>query len=129
MNNYNIGDSALQNGLLEAAWGSVVRAIWDPPGTPPLHGSPATNWTRRNEFLHAGDPFGFFLEGALNAGAVNPVARAVHYWVTTALQFMDNDLDVNDRAQREKMYQVLTTATQHLAVDRIRELDHEGARL
>lgn len=126
MSNYSIEDRALQHGLNEAASASAILAIWDPPGFSTLDdGSPSTGWTRRNVTLHAADPFGIFLEGALSAGAEVLCARAVRHWITTVLQFMN--LDVNDLTQRETMYQPL--ATQYLTVDRIRKLDHLGAKL
>ncbi len=117
----------LESAVSEAAYGSAVQATWEQPND----GQPA--WVRRDpdDVLHAGDPFGRFLNWLHDNGHRRAAAIGVHRWVTTVCQL--TELDPTSEADRSSTYDGILWAASfpQSEIDSVRAvaaLDAEGAR-
>lgn len=123
-----LSTAALENAVMDAAYGSAVRATWEPEPNSTL-GRP--DWVRRTDSVaHAGDPFGRFLVWLNNAGHRRLAALGVHTWVTEVCHLTGEDpTSAADRA--ETYFGILVAASSDdspidsMAV--VAALDAEGA--
>lgn len=120
--------AALEDAVMDAAYGSAVRATWEPQ---PNSAAGRPDWVRRADSVaHAGDPFGRFLVWLHNTGHRRLAARGIHTWVTQVCHLTGED-PTSAAARSETYFGILVAASSDDSpidsMAAVAALDAEGA--